>query len=753
MSGVTNAAAPANASPQTSLAPLGHSSHSPALEPSEREALELLRAHFAHHRRQWPGGARAALTRLLHPLYDLLKRIPTAQAPRNAVIHIVVVEMQSRGIAYWGWSNDDWLDVLCSSEAAFHHRYGPNGNCRQYAIALAYLSCGFDRITEIGRFFPYRLAIKVFGREAVEKANRIVFDEMTQVGFESVNRCHVSNALYTAMLIQRSPRLEDLRLHALQRVARTCSACIRSGAATLSRALTRLGLLEQSLDHRVNDRRRPAGEYRATNAVPEEWLEWCERWRATVVRAASSITSDYYALLKCGRWLKAVHPEITSPTDWTRETALEYVAAVARMTIGQWSNPGGMYLEQLGRPLKPAAKASHLRSVRSFFRDLQEWEWIPLRFDPLRALGLPRAIGVLIGPEPRIVADDAWAKLVWAGLNLNNADIQPAPDRQGGAQLPTRYPLAMVRALATLWLFAGLRRDESLRLRVGCIRWQSAPLETAGPPTCLLDVPINKTSTAFTKPVDAVVGQAIEAWEAQRRPHPSMPDAKTGSMVNYLFIHRGRRVSAAYLNKALIPLLCKKAGIPLEDARGRITSHRARATIASQLFNAREPLGLFELQAWLGHVSPQSTQHYVTVTPTKLTRAIERAGYFERNLRAISVLVDQEVVRSGAAARGEPWRYYDLGHGLCTYDFFDQCPHRMACAKCSFYLPKESARAQALEAGANLTRMIQEIPLQDEERAAVEDGIEAMGNLVSSLDQLATPDGRTPNVIRNAGRS
>jgi hypothetical protein len=24
---------------------------------------------------------------------------------------------------------------------------------------------------------------------------------------------------------------------------------------------------------------------------------------------------------------------------------------------------------------------------------------------------------------------------------------------------------------------------------------------------------------------------------------------------------------------------------------------------------------------------------------------------------------------------------YDLRHGYCTYDFFEQCPDRMACAK------------------------------------------------------------------------
>jgi hypothetical protein len=37
----------------------------------------------------------------------------------------------------------------------------------------------------------------------------------------------------------------------------------------------------------------------------------------------------------------------------------------------------------------------------------------------------------------------------------------------------------------------------------------------------------------------------------------------------------------------------------------------------------------------------------------------------------------------------------------------------MACAKSSFYLPKDSAKAQMLEAKANLLRLRQDIPLQD----------------------------------------
>lgn len=52
----------------------------------------------------------------------------------------------------------------------------------------------------------------------------------------------------------------------------------------------------------------------------------------------------------------------------------------------------------------------------------------------------------------------------------------------------------------------------------------------------------------------------------------------------------------------------------------------------------------------------------------------------------INDLVDREAVVNGAAASGQPWQYYDLGHAFCTCSFFEQCPHRMACARCDFCL-------------------------------------------------------------------
>jgi hypothetical protein len=309
----------------------------------------------------------------------------------------------------------------------------------------------------------------------------------------------------------------------------------------------------------------------------------------------------------------------------------------------------------------------------------------------------------------------------------------------------------LIRALVVTWLFAGLRSDELVRLRVGCIRWQqsigspaAAQLHSPGDDAaCLLDVPTHKTGASYTRPVDPLVGDAIAAWEAKRPAQPLHVDAKTAESVALLFCFRGRPVPPRYLNTTLIPALCKKAGVPREDARGRITSHRARTTILTQLYNAKEPMTLFELQAWLGHRSPLSTQYYARILPTTLTKAYADAGYFARNVRTIEVLIDRETVQSGAAADGAPWQYFDLGHGHCTYSFFEQCPHRMACARCDFYVPKHSSRAQLLEARGNLQHMLAQIPLTDDEQAAVEDGAAAVDHLLDRLRDTPTPAGPT----------
>jgi len=72
------------------------------------------------------------------------------------------------------------------------------------------------------------------------------------------------------------------------------------------------------------------------------------------------------------------------------------------------------------------------------------------------------------GPSPRIIDKELWAKVLWADMNLQVADL---PVWGNGNDLPP-YPIEMVRAIAVVWCFTGLRSDEIRRLRVGCIRRQ-----------------------------------------------------------------------------------------------------------------------------------------------------------------------------------------------------------------------------------------------------------------------------------------
>lgn len=206
-----------------------------------------------------------------------------------------------------------------------------------------------------------------------------------------------------------------------------------------------------------------------------------------------------------------------------------------------------------------------------------------------------------------------------------------------------------------------------------------------------------------------------------------------------LFSYRAQGIGRQYLNIRIIPALCAKAEVPTADVRGKITSHRACSTITSQLYNAKEPMTLLALQAWLGHRSPTATQHYAKIAPTTLAKAYSDAGCFARNVRTIEVLVDRDAITSDAAAAGEPWQYYYLGHGWCTYTFFEQCQHRMACAKCDFYTPKDSSKGQLLEAKENLQKMLANIPRTDDERAAVDEGQAALDALLDRLADVRRP--------------
>jgi integrase len=672
----------------------------------------------------------SVIQRIVQPLEDVFRYIDFRGYKKDSLLLFLLEEMGQRGRSFWGWKDRDWIEIV------ERRRY--DGNC---LIAVAYLLCGFQDLEGFGkrRQVFFRLARRVLTPRRFANIVEEVKLGLATLGYQKRTLRRVSLTIAKLLLSNRCARLEDMTSDALLKFQQA-SPCValEHCVVALSHWLASKQIIEAPIS-KVGLPRDLENPHALLSGVPAEWARLTAYWHEHSTLSSDVRLRHYYRLLELGRWLQAVHPEIHGPADWTRLTVAEAMVMLSNKKIGEWSHVTDKRLRNQGQPAAASTRMLGMTTLRTFFQDLQQWEMIQVRFEPYRAFRAPRSLTCQLRHNPRVLADDVWAKLMWAGMNLSQADLLKQGER-GSAHY---YPVPLVRALAMVWLFARLRWNEIRRLRVGCIRWQE---DSEGKRVCLISVPVNKTGSEFSKPVDRLVGEAIEAWEKERPAQSKMVDAKTGELVDYVLMFRSRQIGYSYVNKVLIRTLCKKAGVPRCDVIGNITSHRARSTIASQLFNARDPMTLFEVQQWLGHKNPATTQHYIKITPTRLMKAYAKTGYFERNIRAIEVLIDQEIVWKGLGGK-EPWKFFDLGHGYCSYDFFDQCPHRMACARCSFYVPKASAQSQMLEAKANLLRLRHEIPLSDEESAAVNEGIQAYEQLIQRLADVPTPAGPTPREL------
>ena len=139
----------------------------------------------------------------------------------------------------------------------------------------------------------------------------------------------------TVALVLRISRRKSLH----RRGKRTLSA--------VSRALVILGCIAQPLGNLVEGDER-FGNHEAQASVRVSWASWCQRWRETTTMAPKSRKGLYYLLLKAGRWLAVKHPEALSPEGWNRELAIEFVAEVGRMTVGEWAKADKMHSEKNG---------------------------------------------------------------------------------------------------------------------------------------------------------------------------------------------------------------------------------------------------------------------------------------------------------------------------------------------------------------------------------------------------------------------
>jgi integrase len=723
-----------------------HYDRRPELSEMERLALVQVLGHSLGKRKtQLSYEARQMLGRLLLPLDDILSQLLAIRTEYCTFpIQIMLSGMNEYALPYWAWSEVQWVRLLTSTFQHFcqQHVQGSVTEIRRQLVIFAYIlgpQTDFCLAFFGEQTFPRSVATLLFGQQQLEGATTRIGTILSSWGYEvQTPRCRklLVNALAEVFLVNRNPWLENVSFELLQALREKTMPHKRPILERISKALVQLEILETSLPS-VREMSKVSPSQMETTGVAPQWVEWCLQWHHFSPLEPQTKRSYLLKLFRTGRWLAQMYPQVTTPHQWDSWLAAEFVATVDQMKEGDFSLPDVVEEQKLsGNPLAAVTKSGFLVVMRTFFRDVQEEPHnVPRRFDPLRAFRTPGAIQRQIGPNPRDLDPFLWAKLVHAAVELTEEDL-PQSGRGGRGML--QYPFELVQAIAVVWVYSGLRSDEIARLTVGCIRWQREDVTV--PETgeilpreavCFLTVPVNKTTSTFQKPVNPILGHRINEWERVRAPNqPPQRDRKTGARVEYLFSHRGHVIGQQYLNARLIPCLCEKAGIPKEDERGAITSHRARATLATLLYNAPDGLSIFDLKHWLGHKDVSSTQHYARVKPTKLAAAYANA---ERNSRLVEALVDTK-----ADVNREVKVYYVLGdHGLCGNPDWASCLYRMSCIKCPFFVPKE--RVQLIAASKTVKRFMEVVELTDEELLAVQDDYSKLEEAVKRTEYLPAP--------------
>ncbi|WP_325178116.1 hypothetical protein [Pantoea sp. 1B4] len=371
------------------------------------------------------------------------------------------------------------------------------------------------------------------------------------------------------MMMNSNPQLESFTTDLLWRAQKYHDRGIARTVGRVSHALAAMGIIKSPV------RMRNYQEWREkpTDDIAQAWVACCRRWRETSVLRPRSRESQYSFILRCGLWLAREHPEICEPSDWTMEICASFIAAVGRMKVDELSlgtAQGVRRSSRSGEPMLPNSRACFVYAVRRFMIDYENWGWGRLKFSPSRHLSTPDTPLFRQGVNPRVIDDPVWLKLIWASLNLRQEDLLSE----------IHYPLSMLQAMAVIWTHAGLRQNELMRLTAGCIippedinrdDGSTIPAGTL----CYLNVPAGKTSKAFVKPVSAAVKKYVDIWLAERpEEQAALTDERTGEKVRFLFQYRGKPVGRDIINRTVIPVLCTRAGVPEDDSRGPITSHR-----------------------------------------------------------------------------------------------------------------------------------------------------------------------------------
>jgi len=699
--------------------------------------------------------AQEELMRFQQPIYDVVALRSQAWPTYLKVRRVLYLQMFLHNTSFWEWSKEVWIAVIHPNSQDFQQKYGKDGVGRISLMDMAYLLGGITDLREIGQRRDCLGTTRLyFGATVVDHEIRRVTDLL--VGREGQGYAADQKAVRALtqtfsllFLLNRCPLLESISPELLQGANQGPDALGPFQVEKTTSVLHQLGLLD-SLPERRLVAQLPIGD---TAGVPEEWVAWCRAWLKRYPKISKRLRNFTNLLMVVGRWLADRHPGIVSPRQWDEELAIEYVNYLcSTATVGEYAAPTARKVlikrKVLGKPLAPRTIKQKLAAMVCFFTDLQKkahevhdggTSKIEQRFNPREIFAVPSSIKKLIQPDPRDIDEIIWCKLTYAAATLTEEDYSVSL---------SGYPLAYYRAAALLLVTSARRPNEIMRLQMGCIRrdWDPAMLGEDGLPLpgqeaqlCYLLVPASKTKGPYWVPIPKYAADAVETWERDRPfSQPKRVDRKDDALVDFLFCLRGVRMGQKFLNHSLIPVLCRRAGVPEHDARGTITGHRARSTIATML--RRNGLSLDDIAEFLGHANANMVRSYARTDPYRFGRDMNRANDLMR--------IVEGVIDTRAARNGKPNVFFFLGRGrdglprFCGNPAWEKGPHRLACLKCPMYVGggQASRLTERLEARDEIFKFQMRVEMTPQEKAATEGDIETLTELITAESDTPPPE-------------
>ncbi len=397
--------------------------------------------------------------------------------------------------------------------------------------------------------------------------------------------------------------------------------------------------------------RRPAATLAQTlEALPQPEirrivLRYLEVVTTTLQPSTVSLRAD--SLIVFGEYLAVHHPAVRRLEQLERTHIEGFLVWNHRRPWRGW----------LARD-KPVSQSVSKRAVvdlRAFFEDLAVWGWAER---PARQLVFAGDVPRLDRPLPRALPPDADRDLMAAVNGLTDPFA--------------RHGLTILRG-------TGMRLGELLDLELDCL-WDFGPSGT------WVKVPLGKLGTERTVPLDEATLTAFDAWMAQRGTQRALTHPRHGQPADFLFVERGRRLSAYRLRHGLDDAVAAAGLRGRDNTALHVTPHQLRHTYGTTLVNAG--MSLQALMALMGHVSAEMTLRYATLASPTVRAAYETAM---TRVRARQSLFVRPAGRSAAPDRVE-WLQSEMlktrvAHGYCSRDLVaEACPYANICEQCDNYV-------------------------------------------------------------------